>query len=107
VGRLQDKVCLITGAARGQGAAEARLFAAEGAQVWLTDVLDAEGQSLAAEVGGEYRHLDVRDARAKKDRPSCSCSLLEHWDAQRPTRFHVRTYCAVPSGIRLRNLRHF
>ena len=62
MGRLQDKVCLITGAARGQGAAEAKLFAAEGAQVWLTDVLDAEGQALAAEVGGEYRHLDVREA---------------------------------------------
>ena len=64
MGRLQDKVCLVTGAARGQGAAEARLFAAEDARVWLTDVLDAEGQSLAAEIGGEYRHLDVRDADA-------------------------------------------
>ena len=42
MGRLQDKVCLITGAARGQGAAEARLFAAEGARVWLTDVREAE-----------------------------------------------------------------
>ncbi|MEM9623482.1 MAG: SDR family oxidoreductase [Pseudomonadota bacterium] len=59
--RLQDKVCLITGAARGQGAAEARLFAAEGAKVWMLDVLDDEGQALAAELGVQYRHLDVRD----------------------------------------------
>ncbi len=59
--RLKDKVCLITGAAKGQGAAEARLFAAEGARVWLTDVLDEEGEALAAEVDGIYRHLDVRD----------------------------------------------
>ena len=64
MGRLDGKVCLITGAARGQGAAEARLFAAEGATVWLTDVLDTEGQALAAELGGEYRHLDVADETA-------------------------------------------
>ena len=60
MGRLDDKVCLITGAARGQGEAEARLFRAEGATVWLTDVLDAEGESVAADIDGVYRHLDVR-----------------------------------------------
>lgn len=64
MGRLDDKVCVITGAARGQGAAEARLFAAEGATVWLTDVLDDEGAAVAADMGGEYRHLDVRDEAA-------------------------------------------
>lgn len=61
MGRLDDKVCLITGASRGQGEAEARLFADEGATVWLTDVLDAEGEAVAADMGGTYRHLDVRD----------------------------------------------
>ncbi len=61
MGRLDDKVCVITGAARGQGAAEARLFAREGARVWLTDVLDEEGQGLADEIGASYQHLDVRD----------------------------------------------
>ena len=55
--RLKDKVCLITGGARGQGAAEARLFADHGALVWIADVLD--GQSLAEEIGGESRSLDV------------------------------------------------
>ena len=64
MGRLENKVCLITGAARGQGAVEARLFAAEGGTVWLTDVRDEGGRALAAELGGEYRHLDVRDAAA-------------------------------------------
>ena len=59
--RLKDKVCLITGAARGQGAAEARLFAEEGARVWLTDVLDEEGESVASEIDGVYRNLDVRN----------------------------------------------
>lgn len=61
MGKLDGKVCLITGAARGQGAAEARLFAAEGGTVWVTDVLDEEGAALAGELGCEYRTLDVRD----------------------------------------------
>lgn len=60
-GRLAGKVCLITGGARGQGAAEAELFAAEGATVWLTDVQDTHGEALAARIGGAYRHLDVVD----------------------------------------------
>ncbi|MCL4115916.1 UNVERIFIED_CONTAM: hypothetical protein GTU68_003583 [Idotea baltica] len=64
MGRLDDKICIITGAARGQGEAEARLFAAEGATVWLTDVLDDEGKAVASDMGGTYRHLDVRDEAA-------------------------------------------
>jgi 3alpha(or 20beta)-hydroxysteroid dehydrogenase len=61
VGRLDGKVALVSGAARGQGAAEARLFAAEGARVVLGDVLDADGQAVAAEIGegAAYCHLDV------------------------------------------------
>ena len=61
MGRLSDKVCLITGAARGQGEAEARLFASEGGTVWLTDVLDDQGMAVAEAIGGRYRHLDVRE----------------------------------------------
>ena len=64
--RLAGKVALITGGARGQGAAEGALFAAEGARVILADVLDAEGEAAAAGIGeaASYRHLDVSDEDA-------------------------------------------
>lgn len=52
---------IVTGGARGIGAAVARLLAAEGAHVLITDVLDEEGEQLAAELGpnARYRSLDV------------------------------------------------
>src|SRR5260370_16468596 len=49
--RLKGKVIRISGGARGQGAAEARLFAAEGARVVIGDVLEPEGRQLASELG--------------------------------------------------------
>jgi 3alpha(or 20beta)-hydroxysteroid dehydrogenase len=63
MGRLDGKVAIITGGARGQGAAEGRLFAAEGARVVLADVLDDEGRATAEEIGdaARYVHLDVTD----------------------------------------------
>ena len=62
--RLKGKVALITGAAGGQGSAEARMFAEEGAKVVLADVMDQQGTTIAAEIneaGGSatYVHLDV------------------------------------------------
>jgi 3alpha(or 20beta)-hydroxysteroid dehydrogenase len=60
-GRLEGKVALISGAARGQGEAEARRFAAEGARVVVADVLEEPGQRLAGELGeaAAYQRLDV------------------------------------------------
>jgi len=65
-GRLAGRIALITGAGRGQGAAHARRFAAEGAAVVLTDVLDDDGEKVAAELAQaghdvHYRRLDVAD----------------------------------------------
>ncbi|MFD8209290.1 SDR family NAD(P)-dependent oxidoreductase [Streptomyces sp. NPDC059695] len=62
MGKLEGRVVLVTGAARGQGEQEARLFAAEGARVVLGDVLDEAGEALAKELGEDraaYVHLDV------------------------------------------------
>ena len=62
--RLEGKVAIITGGARGQGATEARMFAQEGAKVVIGDVRDELGMQVEAEIrelGGEavYMHLDV------------------------------------------------
>jgi 3alpha(or 20beta)-hydroxysteroid dehydrogenase len=64
MGMLEGKVALISGAARGQGAAEAKRFVAEGAKVIVADVLDEAGAATAAALGdaARYVHLDVTDA---------------------------------------------
>ncbi|WP_069769551.1 MULTISPECIES: SDR family NAD(P)-dependent oxidoreductase [unclassified Streptomyces] len=59
MGKLDGRVVLVTGAARGQGEQEARLFRAEGAEVVIADVLDEQGAALAEEIGALYVHLDV------------------------------------------------
>jgi 3alpha(or 20beta)-hydroxysteroid dehydrogenase len=63
LGKLDGRVGLITGSARGQGAAAARLFVQEGARVVVSDILDDLGETLAAELGSTatYSRLDVTD----------------------------------------------
>ncbi|GAA1975440.1 glucose 1-dehydrogenase [Catenulispora subtropica] len=63
MGKLDGRVVMITGAARGQGAEEARLFVSEGAEVVLADVLDDLGEAVAKQLGdaARYVHLDVTE----------------------------------------------
>src|ERR1700735_1039294 len=59
--RLAGKVAIISGAASGMGAATARMFAREGANVVIADVLDYEGQQVASGIGeaARFEKLDV------------------------------------------------
>src|SRR5271169_5977645 len=61
--RFDGKVILISGGARGQGAAEARMLVAEGGRVVIGDVLEMEGRRLAAELGDAavFLHHDVTE----------------------------------------------
>ena len=85
MGRLDGKVALISGGARGQGACEAQMFCREGAKVVFGDILDAEGKATEADIraaGGEatYVHLNVdqrsRLARRRGDWQSVSMARL-------------------------------
>ena len=67
MGRLEGKVALISGGAKSQGAAEAKVFAAEGARVIFGDIADQEGRLVEAEIRADrgvadYMHLDVTNA---------------------------------------------
>lgn len=61
MGRVTGKVAIVTGAARGMGLAHARQLVENGASVMLTDMLDADGQAAAEQLGprARYLHLDV------------------------------------------------
>src|SRR5256885_13415570 len=79
MGRLDGKVALISGGARGQGAAEAKLCAREGAQVVFGDVLDEDGRHVEAEIrtagsDATYVHLDV----TSEDDWRAAVALAEH-----------------------------
>jgi 3alpha(or 20beta)-hydroxysteroid dehydrogenase len=82
LGDLSEKVAIITGGARGQGAAEARLFASLGARVIISDILEAEGQQVAASIGDAARFVrhDVSDADGWAEVVSLTCNEFGRLD---------------------------
>lgn len=81
MGRVQSKVTIITGAARGQGESHARLFAQEGASVLMTDVLDEAGEAVAAELRDAghdviYQHMNVAE---ESDWESIVTLAVQRW----------------------------
>lgn len=96
MGRLDGKVALISGGARGQGAVEARMFCAEGAKVLFGDILDEEGAALEKELrdagaDAAYVHLDV----TKEDDWLAAVALAE-------TRFGKLNVLVNNAGILIR-----
>ena len=78
MGKLDGRVALVTGGARGQGACEAQLFATEGACVVVADVLDGPGRDVADQLGerARFAHLDVT---SEADWESAAAFALEHF----------------------------
>jgi NAD(P)-dependent dehydrogenase (short-subunit alcohol dehydrogenase family) len=64
MGRLDNKVAVITGAASGIGRATAKRFAVEGAKVVVADLSEPQGSELANEIGGTYIHVDVANEQS-------------------------------------------
>jgi 3alpha(or 20beta)-hydroxysteroid dehydrogenase len=66
MGKLDNKVAIVTGGSRGMGAATSELFVQEGAKVVIADVLDEDGKALAKKLGAAatYQHLDIADEKA-------------------------------------------
>lgn len=81
---LSGRVALITGGSRGQGEAEARLFAERGAHVIIADVLDDEARKVAADIGADRAtavHLDVADPKQWADALAEGVDRFGHVDA--------------------------
>src|SRR5580692_2297520 len=78
MGILDGKVAIVTGAARGQGEAEARLFVAEGARVVLTDILDKQVAEVAADLG-EAAISSGHDVTETDRWPSIVAAATEHF----------------------------
>jgi NAD(P)-dependent dehydrogenase (short-subunit alcohol dehydrogenase family) len=74
--RLQGKSAIVTGAASGFGAAIAERFAAEGAQVVVADLNEAQGQAVAGRIGGRFVRCDV--SRAEDVQALVDAAVVAH-----------------------------
>jgi len=67
MGRVDNKVVIVTGAASGLGAADARLLASHGAKVVLTDINETAGKAVAKEIDAQFVRQDVADEQGWRD----------------------------------------
>ena len=67
MGRVDNKVVIVTGAASGLGAADARLLASHGAKVVLTDINETAGKAIAKEIDAQFVRQDVADEQGWRD----------------------------------------
>ncbi|KAL1361063.1 hypothetical protein HN51_006431 [Arachis hypogaea] len=93
--RLVNKVAVITGGARGIGAATAKLFAENGAHVVIADVLDDLGASLAQSIGGRFIHCDV----SKEQDVESAINLAISWKGQLHIMFNNAGIAGVDGSI--------
>jgi len=78
MGRLDDRVAIITGAGSGMGAETARLFAEEGAQVLVTDMNESKGRAVADELGTKGAFLRV-DVSREEDVSNAVSEAVDLW----------------------------
>ncbi|WP_298396369.1 SDR family oxidoreductase [uncultured Azonexus sp.] len=98
--RLEGKTALVTGAARGIGAAIASAFVDNGAFVYLTDIDDVTGRSTAEKLGGQARYLHL-DVRVEVDWQSVTTAILKERQG-----LHVLVNNAGITGFEEGNLVH-
>ena len=106
--RFDNRIILISGGARGQGAAEARLLVAEGAKVVIGDVLETEGRQLAAELGAAARSSGTTSpgrptgpAPSPRPRRSAACTA---WSTT-PASISRRTLMETDAALFERHMR--
>jgi 3alpha(or 20beta)-hydroxysteroid dehydrogenase len=77
-GKLEGKIAVVTGAARGQGEATARLFAAEGARVVLADMLEVEAKTVAASIGDNALAYKL-DVASEEEWSALAMTIAAEW----------------------------